>query len=113
MISISTTSSYNKGNVVIPGDFNLKENTARITRTKTLDGGVYIYHAGVSEGDRTLKIDTKISESIEDKLWYIFNNFTSVLVSIPSGIYLAAIKKIKSEYGLLTMTIYFKNKENN
>ena len=112
MISISTTTSNANGSVIIKGYHDLRDNQARIVRTATLDGGVYINHSGVADGDRTLNIRGKISESNGNKLWDIFNNYTTVLVSIPDGIYTAAIRKLKIEYGIVNITIYLENKEN-
>lgn len=112
MISISTITKNDNGNVVINTNGDFRDNSARTYRVKTLDGGVYIGHSGVSYGDQTLSIRTSITTEQENVLWDIFNNNTFVSVSNNIGIFLAVISSLKIENGFATMTILIKNKEN-
>jgi len=111
MISISTLTADLNGNVAIPGYHDFRDNQARVIRTKTLDGGVYINHSGISDGDRTLTISEKLSEDDCTKLWYIFNNYTEINVSIKDGFYKAVIQNLKIKNGHVDMTIYIESKE--
>jgi hypothetical protein len=113
MISVSTVISDTSGNVVIKGTADdYRENAARISRIKTLDGGVHITNAGTSDGDRSLIVRSRISQSQEDLLWYIFNSYTFVHVSVRDGFYYAAISDLEIKNGAVRMTILLNNKEN-
>jgi len=113
MISISTATASINGNVIInnTSSSRLKEKTARVTRTATLDGGVYINHSGYTDGDRTLHIKEKISKNIETKLNNIFELYNSVIISLDDGCYDGVIDRMTSENGNLNMTIMIKQKD--
>ena len=113
MISISTTEKNLNGNVIINSNIDYRDNKARLSRVRTLDGAVIVNHFGVSDGDITLFLDdTKLDETSSNNLWDIFNNYTEVLVSIRNGLFLCAIKSLKIENGLVRMTIFIEEKEN-
>jgi len=113
MISISTVTQNSDGNVILKYRNDLRNNVARLSRYTTLDGGSYQIHSGFSDGDRTLDIsDARISKDDSEKLWTIFRNETSVLVSLEDGIFLAGIKVLRLNNGLVDSTIYIKSKEN-
>jgi len=112
MISINTTTSDTNGSILINTVADIRDNTARISRTKTLDGGVVINNSGFSAGDMTLRISERISESKAAVLWYIFQNYTSILLSTNAGLFLAAIQSLKPNNGKMTMTILIESEEN-
>ena len=114
MISISTTVSNPNGNVIITGEHasELRKKTARVSRTKTLDGGVYINHSGYTDGDRTLSVRARISAASAEALDAVFRLYTRVLVSMADGLYYGAIPSMTTENGVLKMTIYIEQKEN-
>ncbi len=113
MISISTIVANTSGNVVIneksTSDVGAKK--ARVTRTATLDGGVYLNHSGYAEGDRTLRIKSRVTTSQVVALSNIFENFTSSLLAFKEGIFLGAISTLSSNNGELTMTFLIQQKE--
>jgi hypothetical protein len=111
MLSISTLTTDNLGSVVIQGNHDFRNNQARIVRTATLDGSVYINHSGVSDGDRTIVVSEDLPEIDCARLWYIFNNYTAVCLSIPDGFYKATIRSLRIKNGQVDMTIYIENKE--
>jgi len=113
MISISTLTSDTMGSVVInelPSS-DLDTKTARVNRSKTLDGGVYINHFGFSHGDRTLKIDSNLPESQVARINHIFTNYTSVLVSMRDGVYKGTIKDVNAQGQISKITILIEQKE--
>lgn len=112
MISISTPIKDLNGNVIIKDRFDFRDNIARTTRVRTLDGGVVMNHFGVSSGDLTLLIRSKIEEADSNKLWNIFNNYTKIILSVPYGIFLATISRLSIDNGALSMTILVEQKEN-
>ena len=114
MISISTTTANTAGNVIIynVAESKLNERTARISRTQTLDGGVYINHSGYTDGDRTLHIKSKIDSSQAVVLTALFESYTILLISMFDGLYLAVISALNIEDGFLRMTVLLKSKEN-
>ena len=113
MISISTVLPDTSGNVVINNDSasNLGERTARVERTATLDGGVYINHSGFTDGDRTLFIVGKVNTTQAAILKNIFETHTQVFVSMKDGLFIGAIPSMTAENGSLKMSIYLKQKE--
>jgi len=111
MIAISTITQDISGNIELPIAADFRKNAARVSRVKTLDGGVYITHSGVSAGDRNINIDTIVTESQAGTLWYIFNNYTFINVSVQDGFFLAVIDSLEIKNGKLKMSIMIKSQE--
>ena len=113
MISISTITADTSGNVILKQDINsdIGSKTARVTRTATLDGGVYINHSGYTDGDRTLRIRGKVNLIQAAILASIFENYTSSFIAFKDGIFLGAISDLTTENGKLMMTFLIKQKE--
>ncbi len=113
MISISTVEANTEGSIVLDNHFDsdLKSNTARVTRTSTLDGGVVVNHLGVSDGDRTFIINTYQNKTNSDKILDIFNTAKFVMVGTEEGIFYSTIKTVKVEGTEVTLTILVKSKE--
>lgn len=113
MISISTTEKDELGNIVIMNSSNskLKSNAARITKTATLDGDVFINHFGVVEGDRNFSISATLSKADSDKIWRIFNNYKYVNIAIDEGVFYGSIKSANIDNGNAKIEILIKSKE--
>ena len=114
MISISTTTANENGNVVfkeLPSS-KLQEKEARVSRSATLDGGVYVNHSGFVNGDRTLVIRANLSRAAAARLTSVFELYTDILISMSDGIYLGVISKLSILYGALRMTVLLEQKEN-
>jgi len=114
MISISMTTFNTSGHVTImdTSNCNFGKKPARVSRVATLDGGAVIIHSGVSHGDKTFILDSRINETQETAINYIHNNATSVLVSCSEGVFLGAISDLETYKGKLKATILIKSKEN-
>ncbi len=114
MISISTTTASINGNVVLRNHAGskLREKPMRISRTKTLDGGVYINYGGYSDGDRTLSVSATITKAQEDKINSLAELYTSFLLSMEDGLYTGSISSFTADNGKLSMTMYLEQREN-
>ncbi len=93
------------------GDSEFSKIDARVSRVATLDGGCVIVHSGVSHGDRTFRIKTKINADKKAAIEYINENSVLVNISCSEGFFLGAISYIDTSTPDLTMTILIKNKE--
>jgi len=113
MIGISTLTANTAGHLVIYEKKTsvLNEYPARVSRTKLLDGGVYINHSGASEGDRTLSVVALLSEADRATLLNIHQTETFVRVSIPDGVFQAAISSVRRQKADTVITILIKEKE--
>lgn len=111
MISISRiVPSGGVDNVLIETDVDFRGNTARVIRSKTLDGGVYINYSGVSDGDRTIRLSERLTEDQAGVLWAMFNEGVQVNVAIPDGFFSAAIQSCKIDNGAVTATIFLEER---
>ncbi len=109
MIGISTLTQNAAGAVVlylIPTE--LKNNTSRVSRTATLDGGAVVNHFGLSDSDRTIRVSGAISETLADTIWAIFRLGEMVNVATKDGFWRAAISLLKVDAGQINMTILIK-----
>ena len=111
MIGISTLTANTSGHLVMHETSVLNEYPARVSRTKLLDGGVYINHSGVSDGDRTLNIVALLSEADRATLLNIHQTETFVHVATPDGYYTAAISSIRRKKADTIINILIKEKE--
>ena len=113
MISISTINQNINGNVIINTAVDFKENTVRLSRSATLDGGAVLTNSGFSDGDRNILVRKDyISKTEADKIWSLFQTEPFILISIEDGVYYGAMKTVRIRNGALSMLIYIKNKEN-
>jgi hypothetical protein len=113
MIGISTLTQNSSGHLVIheKKSSTLNDMPARVSRTKTLDGGVYINHSGVADGDRTLNVIARLSETDRARLLNIHKTETFVRVATPDGVFQAAISSVRRQKADTVITILIKEKE--
>jgi hypothetical protein len=107
MVSISTLeidSSYSNVLFYELPTSRFRDTSARVVRTKTLDGGSVIDHRGVSDGDRAFNIQAELDQAIADALEYIHENNTILNISCPKGFFSGAISSLRIENGNLEMT---------
>jgi len=97
MVSITTSTPMTNGKLLIKKyklNAQVKNGTARISKVKTLDGGVSVSHNGFTDGDRKIDISAMLSKSNADTLWDMFTGQTFVTVAIDDGVYNAVIKTV-------------------
>jgi hypothetical protein len=113
MIGISTLTQNAEGHLVIheKKSSTINDHPARVSRTKLLDGGVYINHSGVSDGDRTLNVVARLSDADRTKLVNIHQTETFIHVACPDGYYEAAISGIRRQKADTVINILIKKKE--
>jgi len=111
MIAISTLVGGASGySVIIPAHPEPDTRSARVSRTKTLDGGVHIHHGGVAAGDRTIK--AKCYKAMPDAdlstLKSIFEDQTIVLISSRDGLFKGVISSLTDRYNKIELTLLLK-----
>lgn len=108
MITISKLTSGDS--IVIDEKPNsiLYDATARVSKTKTLDGGVVVDHRGFAVGDRTVEIKCELSATDEATLRTLFENETIVYISTKDGFYSGAIERLRGGYGNIEFAISLK-----
>ncbi|MFA5453482.1 MAG: hypothetical protein WC248_07905 [Candidatus Methanomethylophilaceae archaeon] len=112
IIGISTIIVNINGSIIIEpkGNSSLQSATRRVSRTKTLDGGVCITDSGYSYGDRTLDIRTNITKDIYDKIDNIFKNHALLYVSTNEGFFSAAIESLNYDSGEAILSVLVKER---
>lgn len=112
MIGIATALYDEKGDVVFfesPTTI-LEDNTPRLQRTATLDGGCIISHFGFSDSDRSFDIDADLDSSIVDTIRWIFENHQSVYMATSIGLFFGSLSRFKNESGKVKLTFLVKEK---
>lgn len=107
MVSITSRTGTSDGVIFqeLPSS-RFKEITPRITKSKTLDGGVYIDHRGVVEGDREFDIRARLDEEESAALELLHKNETLVNIACVQGFFLGAISYLSIDNGELDMTFW-------
>jgi hypothetical protein len=74
----------------------VQENTKRISRVATLDGGCVISNNGITDSDRTFNFTARqVPEGVRLSLWAFFQNETLVHLSCPEGVFSGYLEKVK------------------
>lgn len=79
--------------------FNLNR---RVSRTQTLDGGVFLDDRGFTHGDRSLSIVATLTRDEFDRIREISQNYGSIRVSFIDGVYVGSIVSVSINNQLLT-----------
>jgi len=115
MISITSTTVDASGALIIdaiPSGTKANNRTARISRSKTLDGGVVIENFGFAEGDRTISIQARITEWQKTIIEYLRSYYPSnILVSFDGGVYKAHLETVNITNDLLDIILFIESKE--
>ncbi|RLB92211.1 MAG: hypothetical protein DRH26_06800 [Deltaproteobacteria bacterium] len=112
MIGLSKTTADTTGDIVIyeSKDSQIKELSARISRTATLDGGCVITHYGAQDSDRTFRVRVNLNETDSETLKNIFEGSTIIYCSTEIGFFSGAISKFKDNNGEIDLTFLVKEK---
>ena len=113
MIGLSAPTSDLNGHLVVheyKPDTHLRDPAARVSRKKTLDGGVYIDHSGVTDGDRTFTVVAPYSDEAYTIIKRLHRNYTSITVACREGVFAGTIEKIRSTEGRTEITILIEKK---
>ena len=113
MIVLSKTIADSVGRVLIrnyqlSGEY---ENTARISRVKTLDGGCALSHLGVTDTDRNFMVDCRLSPSELLMVKSLFENAVPLRISFWEGAFTGYIYRLTVKRdGTARITFYFLEK---
>lgn len=108
MISLSTITFDMAGNIIFRNEL-LNSNTTsvsrRLTRTKTLDGGVVLQDKGFSHGDRTFSflIPNAIQTDVE-RLYYIISTYSEIYLVTSDGFFKGNLSTYSFLKGILRFT---------
>jgi len=83
--------------VVLNSDSQLvKENTRRLSRSATLDGGAVISDGGVTDADRSFDFTAKqVPEETRETLWAMFQNENCVHLSCAEGVFAGYLQRVR------------------
>ena len=82
----------------------------RVNRAKTLDGGVVVTDGGYADGDRDMAFQVPSTQPLWESLWAFFQSAAYVTVSVADGCYLAALKRIREESGVINIEVMIKSR---
>jgi len=92
-------------------DSRLDVAKARVSRSKTLDGGAHIEHSGVSDGDRTFEIVTPdVTEQQYTILKRLHTSYTSITVACREGVFKGTIESVRLSAGNARVKILIEEK---
>ena len=91
-------------------DTQARSGSRRVSRTKTLDGGVVITDSGFAHGDRALRVSISSSASLWARLWTLFQTAVMITISIDEGCFSGAPDTIQDNGDRIVMNILIKEK---
>ena len=90
------------------GDY---DNTARISRTATLDGSSHFDHFGVTDTDRDFQVDCRLTPVEHSTLKTLFESGETVRISFWEGCFLGLISRLNvRRSGEAKISLYFKER---
>jgi len=89
----------------------VKEYSARVMRTATLDGGAVIENLGYSDGDRNITIVTEAHPDIIAKIKSLIVDELFIIVSTRDGVYYGAIDSLVSDRDQINLTILIQERD--
>ena len=83
----------------------------RLSKTATLDGGVFLFDGGFSEGDRDFTIQV-INPSMDfvDKLQYMIKTYSSFTIAIREGVFKGAIEDLTQNQARFVIALTIEEK---
>jgi len=115
MITINTSLFNVDGNFILYNRDLVNQATGykdierRVSRTKTLDGGVYISDNGYAVGDKTIIVTLKQPTKIMiDKIELLTTLNSEFILSTDQGVFLCVFNKIIYSTGNATLTFLVK-----
>ena len=87
------------------------DNTARISRTATLDGSSHFDHLGVTDTDRDFQVVCRLTAAEHADLKALFESGETVRISFWEGCFLGLISRLNvRRSGEASITLYFKER---
>jgi len=91
-------------------DTQARAGSRRVSRTKTLDGGVVITDSGFAHGDRNISISIPSSSSLWARLWALFQTALLITISMDDGCFSGAPDNIQDNGDKIIMNVLIKEK---
>ncbi len=88
----------------------LQEISRRVSRSKTLDLGAAITDNGFCHGDRTLKIQARVTEEVAAALLYLAQTYSLLTFALPEGVFSGVIETALNDGGKISLTILISEK---
>lgn len=113
LIHISTTTSNANAPIRIrPGvNTRIRNASARVSRTATLDGGTVLTHSGFADGDMTFDVRTSaLTRAEAEALWGLFKDETGFTISCEEGCFEGAIQRLNLEPHPVRFKFYVKER---
>lgn len=85
-----------------------RNESARVSRSATLDGGCVIDHQGFSDGDRTFDVRAKLTQEQADIIWELFRTATFLNLATAEGFFYGVIESMQDENGNGRLSILIK-----
>jgi nucleoside-diphosphate-sugar epimerase len=111
-IGISSAVYLEDGAVIITPrpDSDLRALSRRISRVKTLDGGVVVTDSGYAHGDRDFIINISATKTLWDALKAIHEVTTLVYISNEEGVFSACWDSLKDAGDIISMKFIINEK---
>lgn len=107
MISITSKTGSTDGVIFDElEDTALRDLTPRVTKTKTLDGGVVYDHRGMVTADREFVINARLTQTQFEALQEIVENETYVNMSTREGFFEGVIESLKIKEDITTINYW-------
>lgn len=92
-------------------DQDNRQGSRRVSRTKTLDGGVVITDGGYCDGDRDIAIEEpEASLAAVEFARYVVETYSDVMVTMDDGVYNAAPQSYELKAGTLVLKLWIMEK---
>ena len=111
MIILSKTTADSSGQVIIRNfqDSGEYQNTARISRQKTLDGSSTISHYGTTDTDRDFTVECRLSPEAFALVNGFFKSGSPLRISFWEGSFIGYIQRMQVQRdGVASIVFYFK-----
>lgn len=97
--------------MLMPQDMpKMREGSRRVSRSKTLDGGVVITDSGYCDGDRTFSINTESTEAKWGVLWTLMKDHSLIVVCTDEGAFSGVLESVRDYGDKISINILIKAK---
>lgn len=111
-IGISSAVYLENGAVMVTPlpDYEIRSVSRRISRVKTLDGGVVVTDSGFAHGDRDFTMNVESSKTIWETLLAIHEVTTLVHIATEEGVFSACWESLKDGGDVINMKFIINEK---
>lgn len=112
MIVLQIPGFSENGNIKIAelSDSKLNDSTRRVSRRKTINGGVFLDDLGFSHGDRTFEIKANSTAALIANISQLKQVYSQCQCITSEGVFLGVIRSITENGNVLTTQFLIKEK---